>query len=170
MVNRVLEAKVFKMRRRNRKAKFSGGVTKLVGDKVSLSRQVINTGPTPNKEVLARYQESARGLAVNINWLNSRYPRQDISPDRKAALDRAHAIANEIPQMMYVSVIENHHQRCRLYFNSSKTSFLLVHEDFKHGVYRRSMTYMDKDRLLSRWYQNKVTWVESTPLVIPDSS
>jgi hypothetical protein len=121
----------------------------------------------PNRGVLGEYKERAKGLAlseVEIDDLIRRYykhePFTGTGPGRKAAQDLMQELYYLVPGMLFFDVFPaNCYQRCRLYFNATRTCWILVHDDYRKKTVRRSMEYPSKENAVKAWHTDKVVWV-----------
>ena len=121
---------------------------------------------THNRGVLGEYQERAKGLAINeaeIDDLIRRYykhePFSGTGPGRKEIAELLLELKHLVPAMLFFDIFpENCYQRVRMFFNSSKTCWIIVHNDFRRKTVRRSIEYPTKELALDRWHRSKVTW------------
>lgn len=156
MANRVMQQKKQKMKRERR----------------AWARPLsIAGGKTPAKGVIQEYKERAKGLGIDeaevnrlILQLYGHLPftctPAGIAEMKQKGLDKLVAELKEIvPQLYFFTLIDNCYQRCRVYFNAQKTCFIIVHDDLRRKVIRRSIEYHDKDLIVSKWHSGKITWI-----------
>ena len=153
MVNRVIEAKVLKMKKERRRRPKLNPVKKSF---------------RPNKDVLSEYRERTRQLGVDEkeidDWIKVLFGRpvfKGVPPERKAVLDLLSELREKEMEYLSFSLIQNEIQWCRCYFNSQRTCVILVHADFRTGKLRRSIEYGSIDRAVSRWKDYKVRWLST---------
>lgn len=172
MVNRSIESKKLKMKRRNRFAVFSGATTKymsrsaevlenigedkvhvkrvevLVG-KVSFSKQVMNTGRGPSAERMAEYYNRVKPESF-----------QTTLPEDLGIKDiRYNQIWDDTDKDHHILLVSNSLGRLSLYFNKDRWFFVDV--DYHKKVVRRSRVYGSKAFAMGRLHNKMVTWVET---------
>jgi hypothetical protein len=152
MANRTMQAKSLKLRRQRR----------------AWAKPLARSNHTvPNKGVLQDYKERAKGLGVNeaevddmIRRYYKREPFSGTGPGRKEVITLLEELRHIVPAMLFFDIFPaNCYQRCRCFFNSQKTCYILVHDDYKRGTVRRSIEYPSLERASSLWFREKVTWV-----------
>lgn len=157
MASRSNQAKLIKMKKARRLFPKS-----YASDYVSCGRQ-------PNQEVINGYKERAKSLAFDEEFWDRTVPRRfhGVTPARRLVLEQIKRVQEVAPAMMCFTILENRYQRARVFFNSDRTCWILMHENFKSREVRTSMTYADKDRCVSAFHTDKIRWVEfaKTPLV-----
>lgn len=158
MANRNMAAKAAKARRQRRL------FTK------QYAASYVPVGRQPNQEIINGYKERAKSLAFDEEfWDNlglvGHY--NGITPARKAALDRRTEIIRQIkrveelaPALMCFTIVKSSVHRARVFFNSERTCFVLMYENYKEKTIRTSMTYLDKRRLVEDFQRDKLRWVE----------
>lgn len=131
----------------------------------------VRSGIRPNMDVVKGYKERAKGLAISdeevdelFRRLYKRDPWKGDGPARRAVLKMLADMAEQTPEFLFFNLLDNAEVRCRVYFNSAKTVFYLVHENFRKRILRRSITYATKERAITKWHMDKVVWVEKTSL------
>lgn len=131
----------------------------------------VKSGIRPNMDVIKGYKERAKGLALTDYEVDALYrrlykrdPWKGNGPARLAVLKILTQMADETPDFLFFSLLDNVFVRCRCYFNSQKTCFYLVHEDFRKRILRRSITYATKERITTLWNMDRITWVETASL------
>ena len=127
----------------------------------------IPVGRGPNMEVMAGYKERAKGLAFDQKFLDflemcSRFKGKP--PGKVEAEAAIRRILEVVPQDMSFTLIRNVFQWARVFFNSEKTCFILLHENYKEGRVRTSMTYHSKDNIIRAWNMDRIRWVEVRPI------
>lgn len=155
MANGTMEAKRNKMRRAKRTFPKS------------YCSNYIPVGMPPNRLVMGEYKERARGLAFDAEYLaflektarfKGKTPARLVAETR-AALERIETIA---PNKMCFKLIENSALRARCFFNSERTLWVIMEENFKEGQIKTSMTYASKDSIVYAWKKDKLKWVTIT--------
>lgn len=154
MANRSMQAKALKLKRARRLFPKS------------YSSNYIPVGMPPNREVMSGYKERARGLAFDAEymyWLENQFQRFKCKPPGRVEVE-AHIrrIEEHAPAKMCFKLMENSALRARCFFNSERTIWLIMEEDFKKGEVRTSMTYSSKDNVVYAWRKNKIRWVMFT--------
>lgn len=156
MANRTMQAKTMKMKRMRR---------------AWAKPYNIPSDIRPNIEVLSDYQMRAKGLAFSdaeqeelYRMYFKRASFKGVSPPRKEVLDTLIKVREVSPAMLFFNVIDNCYQRARMYFNSQKSQWILVHEDYIRCNLRRSTIYRTKETLEIAWNTNRVIWVERSKL------
>lgn len=177
MANRTIQQKILKMKRRNRYARFSGGDTRakervgpipfiedeqgntktlaatrvLVG-KISLSKQVINTGRGPDASRIAEYYNrmkapDPRSLAEIYSIKDSRYQR----------------VWDETPPTNRINLVSNELGRLDLIWHGE--NWFLVDLDYRTNKIKRSRDYGSKNAVMMRIQSHRVQWVEILPIM-----
>lgn len=155
MANRVMKQKANKARRQRR---------------AWAKEYSRSSGMTVNRGVLQEYKERACGLGVSeyevdelIRTLYGREPILGVSPRRKEVMDLLKRLKKIVPQMLFVEIHDNSVQRTVLFFNSTKTCWVVGHTNKKVGMTSTSIEYGSKERALSQFYSNKTVWVSCHP-------
>jgi hypothetical protein len=192
MVNRSIQQKLLKMKRRNRHAVFSGetakyatridrgrfeGVTKTSdGDvvpsgkhvvitvgPVSLSRAVVNTGRGPDKERMNEYYERTRSLGEPVPPTRK---GQMSTPQYEMELFKKTEKFKEfilgLPREMHVNYYKDDMARMDLYFKGK--AFFWVETDYSKKLTRRSAVYPSKKLAETLLELDNIRWVETTLL------
>lgn len=114
----------------------------------------IRSGIQPNREIIQQYRKTAQGLGEKI--ATDRFP--NVSPGRVDIQDRIEEILRVFDDPLFITVIDNSLQRCRLYFNSKHDCYLLQHVNWRTREVRISITYSSRDRAMQVWVQSRVCW------------
>lgn len=135
--------------------------------KLYQSNYIPTSGGTDKERMLmAGYKEHARGLAFDstyMEWLENKFQRfQGKTPKRVEVEAHIRRIENAVPQMLFVKLMENSALRARLFFNSEKSIWIIMEENFKKGTIQTSMTYSSKDNIIYAWRKQKLRWVKFT--------
>lgn len=120
------------------------------------SQAYINTGPTPNSQVLAGYSERARSMPDP--YLDSLFPGiKQNGIGRKEALARKVSIMLEdVQKDNYVVVLQVQNRAVLLYYNSNKTKWFFVRKtDTEVQV---SLTYPSKLNAERAWNDGHVVF------------
>src|SRR5258707_15034601 len=96
----------------------------------------MKSGIVRNREVIRQYQDTAKGLGTEIAQV--RFP--NVAPGKREMMDRImtigdslRGIALDISDPLFVSIMDNSRQRCRLYWNSQLTVFILQWVHWEKG-------------------------------------
>lgn len=121
----------------------------------------VKSGIIRNREVIEQYQNTAKGLGLEIAQV--RFP--NIAPGRREMMDRLQTegdplrgILTDIKDPLFYSVVDNARQRCRLFYNSQLTCFVLQWVQWEKGLVRLSITYASAERAKNVWFSDTVTW------------
>ena len=150
MTNRVMKQKATKARRQRR---------------AWAKKYSMPSGIVPNRGVLQEYKERACGLGISEfevdEFILSFYGRKfhGTPAGRVEVEELLKELKNRVPEMLFFSIIDNCLQKAVCYFNSQKTCFVLVHDDRRKKITRRSIEYGSKDRAMQVWNMDRVTWV-----------
>lgn len=175
-MDRRIQQKVLKMKRRNRFAKLSGATSKskeragpipftedihgntktgkvrmvLVG-KISLSKQVINTGRGPDAERMAEYynrikKPDPRSLAEVYAIKDSRYQQ----------------VWDEIPPFNKITLVSNELGRLDMIWHGE--NWFLVDLDYRKKIIKRSRDYGSRNAIMERLNNRRIVWVEQLPI------
>lgn len=154
---------------------MSNGVMKQKAQKMRRQRRAWAkeysrpSGITVNRGVLQEYKERACGLGVSeyevdelILKLYGRHfagvPAGKVEVE--ALLRRLKKI---VPQLLFVVVHDNCYQRTVLFFNSTKTCWVVGHTNKRTKLTLTSIEYSNKERALAQFYASKTIWVSCLP-------
>lgn len=156
MANRSMKAKQLKMMKARAKLPKS------------YSSDYIPTGLPPNREVMSGYKERARGLAFDqqyMDWLENKFqrfhgktPSRLVTEVRRALL----LIEEAAPSKTCFTLKENSVLRVRCFFNSDKTLWKIMEEDFRKRELRVSQSYSCKNNIVLAWRENRIRWMYIT--------
>lgn len=160
MSNRVMAAKGLKLKRQRRAwAK-------------TLSRKGYMQ---PNREVIREYKDRAAGLAVFDDAPQVRFDAVMHRMSREAGQRKLEALKKQaqfemgLPRDCEMSfkgpTVPDMYQETLIYFNSTKTKFVLILRDLEQRIERVSTVYSSKELLIMCWGMDKVAWVGKRPLV-----
>lgn len=155
MVNRIIQAKKFKMSRRGKKRPWSSkgqGQVKVTS----------NISPIIMDEYRARVRSLADPGLVEV--VNKRYPLHATPPGQVEAQAARWRMLTKTPEMMCFTLNHTSARRIRLFFNAPKTIWMFQEELFLSKKIRRSIEYSSKERAIKKLDAGKVIWVEETPL------
>lgn len=153
MANGTMEAKRQKMKRMKRTFPKS------------YCSNYIPCGLPPNRLVMTEYKERARGLAFDstyMEWLEKTARFKCKTPGRVEVEAHIRRIENVAPAKMCFKLMENSALRARCFFNSERTLWVILEENFKEGKIKTSMSYSSKDNIVYAWKKDKIKWVEIT--------
>lgn len=153
MVNRIIQAKILKMKRRGKKKRHA-------------QRGVVNGSKQPNPIYMEEYRNRVRSLQDPdlIEVINKRFPLQATPPGQVEAQAARYRQLMATPEMMCFTLVKTPVRCVRLFFNAPKTIWMFQEESFILGTIRRSVEYGNKARALDRYEKNKIIWVEKSDL------
>jgi hypothetical protein len=116
---------------------------------------------------VAQYQNTVKGLGLEIAQV--RFP--NVSAGRHELMlryatpgDPLRGIIEDIRDPFFVTIVENSRQRCRVYFNSGMTCYILQWVDYRKMKVHLSITYPSSTRAIQVWIEDKVTWKKAFDL------
>jgi len=78
--------------------------------------------------------------------------------------DPLRGIIEDIRDPLFVTLVENSRQRCRIYYNSRMTCYILQWADYRKGKVHLSITYPSSARAIEVWMSDKVVWKKELDL------
>lgn len=150
MANRSMEAKRQKIKRMKRTFPKS------------YCSNYIPVGSGPNREVMGDYKERTRSLAFSaeyLQWLETRTRFKGKTPARVEVEDHIRRIEAVAPSKMCFTLMDNSMFRVRAFFNSERTLWVIMEENFRKGTIRTTMSYSSKDSIVYAWRKDKLRWV-----------
>lgn len=127
----------------------------------------VKSGIQANREVVKQYQDTVKGLGKEIGEV--RFP--NVAPGRHELMlryqtpgDPLRGIIDDIRDPMFIKLVDNSRQRCRVYFNSGMTCFILQWVDWRKRIVYLSITYASSARAIDAWMTDKVKWKKEFPL------
>lgn len=121
----------------------------------------VKSGFVPNRIVVQQYQETVKGLGKEIAEV--RFP--SVAPGKREMMDRImtigdslRGIALDISDPLFVVIVNNSRQRCRLYWNSGMTVFILQWVHWDQGWVKISGTYSSSNMAKAAWEADRVIW------------
>jgi hypothetical protein len=181
MVNRSIQAKILKKKRRNRFAKFSGSTVKFAkGDRVreisylehidddkvrvktttvyvgveSFSKQVINTGRGPDRERMQSYYDH----------VPTSFEPRTLAEVLGLVKDKRYAqVWWDTPATNKINLFVDPNNRLDLYTHGGKSFFIEL--DFVRKIIKRSRDYGSSSAALRRLQLKSILWVEQIPMV-----
>lgn len=173
MANRTMQAKALKLQRQLRKMPrrmpdevegifedWKGNTIpkRLQGEAVSVPRQ-------PNRELMQGYQHRAKSLSMD----NVKARFKGVTPARCQVIEKVKTMMAEdniVREGHSFTILDNRVHRARVFYDASKTFWVLVYENFRECIVRRSTTYMDKVRLIDDFKSKsrRLVWVETKSL------
>lgn len=145
MVNRVLEAKKLKERKRRFKLPRSGGVVWANG---------------------AAIYAGSLDLSKEIQARNEAMTRKDRIPELSDLAD----VRRNIDDPMFTQPLNNPAQRLRIYFNSQRTVFILQWVEWRKRQVRISITYPTASLAYQRWVEDRVRWKSPKTITVTRSA
>lgn len=187
MVNRSIEQKKLKMKRRNRYAVFSGATARfatrvtevlehvgedktrvrrievLVGP-VSFSNQVINTGRGPSSERMAEYytRVTPGSFLKEVPPTIGYRPSDDfVGPVQKSSREDVYRslLKQQSKDVRWISIVSDEHGTLDLLFSNREWFFVEINHRKK--IIRRSRVYGSKAFALGRLQSKSVMWIET---------
>lgn len=123
------------------------------------SNGYINTGSSPNTQVLSEYSLRGRSLPdpflVSLFGLDTNKGGQP----RVEALELRAKIIQQVDPKRHFKVLETEKLRILLYYQNPKDGFFFVQYEKMSGVVRKSLTYGSKDRAMRILRADKVKWI-----------
>lgn len=121
----------------------------------------VKSGAQGNREVIKQYQDTVKGLGLEIAQV--RFP--NVAAGRKELMlryntpgDPLRGIIEDIRDPFFVSIVDNSRQRCRIYFNSGMSVYILQWVDWRKSKVHLSITYPSSTRAIQVWMEDKVVW------------
>lgn len=170
MVNRNIQQKMLKNKRKGRFARFSGATSKYAvridrgkQDKdgknviipvgpISLSNAVMK-GPRVDKERLQEYYQ-------RLNSFDQSLPQTlGLTEPMKALMSKYDEVIKDTPREMRISLVKHDLGMLDLYFNGQQ--FFFVDVDFKKRIIRRSRIYGTRKYAMMMLENGRVVWVET---------
>lgn len=166
MANRTMQAKGLKLRKQKRLFPRY------------LSADYVPTGKPPNMIVMRELKERSKSLAFDDEYLDYLIKRkemdrqgQHISEGRALAARHIERIRDTMPALMSVNLAPGNTQlKALMFYNESRTRFILFEGHFKTGFCQTSMAYMDRKRCITAWQTNNVRWVHFSSVSPPSNS
>lgn len=170
MANRTMQSKALKLQRQLRKLprriedppgefiRHSGTAipARLLAEGLSVPR-------TPNRAVMDMYKTSANSLKTE-DWEGK---FKGVTPKRLGVCAKIDAILSEVrdivgESMPSFTIVHTQVRRARVFFNPTKTQWIILEENYIQGIVRRSMVYGDKIRLIDDYKKrvSRLVWVE----------
>lgn len=183
MVNRSIQQKILKRKRRNRYAKFSGSTVKFAkGDRTkevsylvhidedkvkvetktvfvgveSFSKQVINAGRGPDKERMQSYYDH----------VPTSFEPRTLAEVLGLVKDPRYAkVWWDTPATNRINLFVDDNARLDLFTHGSVSFF--VELDYRRKIIKRSRDYSSRATALKRLQLRSILWVEQLPIVTP---
>lgn len=175
MANRTMQAKAMKLRRQIRRPPrrmsddVPGAFEKHSGTPIParLKAEGVRAPMAPIKDILQIYKNSAKSLEHDpheddllIIRYYGRVTFPGIPPARKEVLEHIARIRQVSEELQSFEILRTAVHRARVFYNPTKTKFIISYENFKEGVIRTSMTYQFRQNLIDDFRQDKLIWVE----------
>lgn len=133
-----------------------------------------SNGGSPNREVIKEYQIRARGLELGADTdtiCEALLPGKiEIAEKQRklAQLKRQAELEAMMPVDCGMSVrgptTPDIYQESLIYFNPTKTKFVLVLRDLEQRIERVSIVFSSKELLTMSWELDRVIWVGRCPI------
>lgn len=175
MANRTLQAKARKrmlqIRRLPRRmpGEVEGSFTEHSGTPIParMKAEGVRAPMRPVKEILQYYKNSANSLKKDEHEENmlillfyGRLAFPGVPPARKEVLEHLARLRAVSPELKSFTILENRVHRARVFYNPTKTKFILSYEDIRKGTVLTSMTYRYRPNLIDDFRADRITWVE----------
>lgn len=151
MANRSMQAKALKMKRMKRTFPRY------------MSADYIPVGMPPNRLVMSEYKERTRSLAFDqkyMDWLDTVSRFRGKPPGKLEAENAWKRIKDACPNLMNVVLEKTQVRDVKMFFNSERTQFIILEENYVGRYIRASIRYQDRNRCIARFKSNEVRWVE----------
>lgn len=166
MVNRVIQQKIVKMRRRKRYAMFSGGDAKVELGQISLSKQVINVGLRVPGKVPAKH-------SLNRERMQQINPRKDMVAEIRTQLqfpftqDMAREISNRLEKhnqdLAFKTCLFNGRKvKVWLFFNPDLKNVYLLKIDLRLETIQQSCFFSTIEQAQDAFRYDRVPWMKFT--------
>lgn len=140
MVNRTIQVKVFKMKRRGKHRTWSKAAVKQSVNKERM--QVYYHGPHT-------YTYAPPEVMYGI---------KDAYHPRIAAQIKRRELLTGVEPEMNVTLVDDKFQLVRMFFNSSLTCFIFWNHNRVHNYVQESISYSNKRRADEVWANQSITW------------
>jgi len=165
MVNRVMEAKEFKLQRQIRKlprilyTETPGVFTKHSTAEIParLKAEGVVAPRQPNSELMKGYKHRAASLA-----------RED-KPGKFAGQSPGDCVSRHLQRIedhydadKSFTILSTRVHRARVFFNAPRTVYILLYENFYQQIVRSSFPHCDKKELVDKFKASCLVWVEFT--------
>lgn len=175
MGNRNIQAKILKLKRRGRYARFSGATAKhavrvdkrvvMVDEdkteikefyipvgKISLSKQVINTGRGPDPERMAEYYARVNADSFNVPLAEKNY-----------VLDQYESVLRDTPRQNKIR-LETDEDAGFLDLFWIGSEYFFVEVSYVERVIRRSRDYGSRKAAFDRLKAKRIKWLSELPI------
>lgn len=179
MVNRSIEQKIRKMKRRGRFATFSGKTARFAAridrgriDKegnfvvipvgpIHLSKTVMSTGRGPDQERMQSYYQRLNSFDEALpKTLGMTFEGKGMTtPMCELALKYKELVKEH--KNMFVRLLDDELATLDMFFASGKREFFFVEMDKRKKTLRRSMVYSKREYAMACLNHNTITWVEA---------
>jgi len=166
MVNRNLEVKRLKIKRRGKYVRLSGGDTKIRIGEVSFSKQVINVGLRVPGLVPAKH-------SLNRERMREINPRKDLISELKKSLQfpvsedqavRARVLIEEDQNLDMKKLIFNGRSvKVYLFFDIGLKNIYLIRFDFRLNLVQKSCQFTSLEQAQDVLSKGIVPWIVSSP-------
>jgi hypothetical protein len=141
MANRAMQAKRLKMARERR---------------AWAKAYQRRTPKPPNREAIQHYAAHARGLEDN-QFVDSPPPKISAKQKQQALLELMMPI--DCDMSVRGPTVPDIFQESLIYFNPTKTKFVLVIKDLEQKLERISIVFSSKELLIMCWEMDRVCWI-----------
>jgi len=131
-----------------------------------LSASYIPTGKPPNMLVMKELKERSRSLAFDDEYADYLAKRklmdmqgQHISEGRQLVAAHMKRIQDTVPCMTYVTICDTIVKKTKLFYDETRTHFVIFEDNCLWKFVRTSMVYMDRQRCIDAWKSDNIRWV-----------
>lgn len=110
----------------------------------------------PTRELMQGYQHRAKSLAKDDK--PGRF--KGVTPARKEVEASVERIQTRYSVELSFTLLDTRTHRARVFFNSQRTVYVLLYENYKMGVTQHSLPHCDKKELVDRFRTKRLTLVE----------
>ncbi len=114
------------------------------------------TPKPPNREAIQHYAAHARGLEDN-QFVDSPPPKITAKQKQQALLELM--MPTDCDMSVRGPTTPDIFQESLIYFNPTKTKFVLVIKDLEQRIERISIVFSSKELLIMCWEMDRVNWV-----------
>ena len=167
MVNRVMEAKALKLQRQIRRLPrpLPDTTPQLYMDnKVraipkAYSAEAVVAPRQPNSELMEGYKH--RALSLGREDKPGRFTGK--TEPRLLVEQHLERIRAHCPDDLSFTILSTRVHRARVFYNSQRTAYVLLYENFMKQECRSSLPHASKFELVAKFQRNNIQWVEYIP-------
>lgn len=156
MANRAMQAKALKLKKQKRLFPKS------------YSADYIKCPGNLDRTLMAEAKQRAKGLAFDdkyMEYIEQKQRFKGVPWGRFEVLQQLQLLRTYLgDDLQYVVLKQTDTTKVQLFYNSERTTFLILEVSYVEAVARMSMKYMDRERCIQTWRQQKLRWVAVQPL------